>query len=62
MNTKHRPMKPIDRTKHDEDIAERMIGGIRMDRVSHVETREREQRADDDSRVNRLPSERRQHR
>ena len=25
-------MRPIDRTKHDEDIAERMVGGVRVDR------------------------------
>lgn len=35
-------MSPIDRTKHDEDIAERMVGGARMDRTIRPQTREPE--------------------
>jgi hypothetical protein len=45
--TKPRARNTIDRTKHDEDIAERMVGGARMERVSRHATREPLPTADD---------------
>jgi len=40
-------VNPIDRTKHDEDLVERMIGGARLDRRSRPKPRERHEKADD---------------
>jgi hypothetical protein len=55
-------MSTIDRTKHDEDIAERMIGGARMDRASSPKPRESEHTAEDRPKTGRRSHERRQHR
>jgi hypothetical protein len=57
----HPRPNPIDRTKHDEDIAERMIGGARMDRRAPAEPQQREQIADDRSRPARPSHDRRRH-
>jgi hypothetical protein len=55
-------MSTIDRTKYDEDIAERMIGGARLDRTSRPNAREPQATADDRSKHDRRSHERRQNR
>jgi hypothetical protein len=62
MTKSHRRMSTIDRTKHDEDIAERMIGGARMDRLSHPKQRVSEHTADDRPKTERRSHERRERR
>ena len=53
-------MTTIDRTKHDEDIAERMVGGARMDRTSRPNSREPQSTTDDRAKKDRRSHERRQ--
>jgi hypothetical protein len=55
-------MSTIDRTKHDEDIAERMVGGARMDRKSRPTVREPQVTADDRPKNDRHSHERRRNR
>jgi hypothetical protein len=56
--TRRRPGSNIDSTKHDEDIAERMIGGARMDRRGPAKSVEREGTANDHPDDDDDPSER----
>jgi hypothetical protein len=53
-------MGTIDRTKHDDDIAEHVIGGVRLDRGPYAHSSERDNTADDRSQPDRRASERRQ--
>ena len=59
---RHPRMSTIDRTKHYEDIAERMIGGARLDRTSHPNPRETEHTAEDRPQTDRRSREERKHR
>jgi len=54
-----RPGSNIDSTKHDEDIAERMIGGARMDRKAPSKTHKDEGTADDRPKRDERPEPRR---
>jgi len=44
---KPKRMSTIDRYKHDEDLAERMVGGARMERPPRSTTAEPKRTADD---------------
>jgi hypothetical protein len=52
-------MGRIDRTKHDEDVAEHVIGGVRLDCGPDWHSPERNYTADDRSQPDRRASERR---
>jgi hypothetical protein len=53
-------MGRIDRTKHDEDVAEHVIAGVRLDRGPYGHWHERTYTADDRSQPDRRAVERRQ--